>query len=293
MRWVLLAGLAWMAIACQPQAPRLGTAGAPLVVGYVPPGPGGEGLEPDPELAQLLEERTGFVVELRTFLSAGAVVEAIGAGEVHLAWLDPLAYLWGHEKYGVEVSLVATWKGSPTRQGQIIAHVDYGIVSLADLKGVDFCWLDPPSLTAVLMPRIFLAANGLDPERDLGEVSQIASERELVQAVYDGECQAGASSVDAREAILSEHPDALDKLRVIAKTAPIPQQAVGFAADVPAAVRQALTSTLLDIAQEGGARESLGLEGILPAGDELFNELRAQLAAAGIEIESLMGRLSI
>lgn len=293
MRWTLLAWLAWMAIACQPQPPRLGTAGAPLVVGYVSSGPGGEGFQPDQELVQLLKERVGLVVELRTFPNAGALVEAIGAGEVHLAWLDPLAYLWGHEKYGVEASLVAIWKGSPTGQGQIIAHADYGIVSLADLKGADFCWLDAPSLTAVVMPRIFLAANGLDPERDLGEVSRVASERELVQAVYDGECQAGATSVDAREAILSEHPDALDKLRVIAKTALIPHQAVGFAADVPAAVRQALTGALLDIAQERGARETLGLEGILPVGDELFNELRAQLAAAGIEIESLMERLSI
>jgi phosphonate transport system substrate-binding protein len=204
--------------------------------------------------------------------------------------LNTFGYVLAHEKYGVDVALATVRFGTTFYQGQIITQADSGITSIADLAGKTFCRPDPLSTSGWIIPSITMAAAGLDIETDI-EVVDVGSHNNVVTAVYNGECDAGASFVDARSSVEDDLPDVKEKVVVIQESPDIPNDTVSFAADVPADVRANVVNALLDIAatEEGQAalEQVYEIAGLQPTDDSFYDGFRADLDAAGINIEDL------
>jgi phosphonate transport system substrate-binding protein len=271
--------------------PELGTADNPIVMAFVPSLDSQEVLASGDAIAKMLEEETGLVVEPNVGTDFAAVREAMGAGQAHIGWLNTFNYILASEKYGVEVGLVTERYGSSSYLGQINVGADTGITTLADLKGKVMCWVDPNSTSGYVIPRIFLQANGIDPDNDFAQTVEAGSHDQVIVSVYNGDCDAGATFDDARDNVEDDFPDVKEKVLVLATTAEIPNDSVSFIKDFPAETRQEIIDALLAYAQTDAGKEALNtlydISGLQAADDTFYDGFRADLSKAGIDIEAL------
>lgn len=267
----------------------LGTEENPVVMSFVPSGDTQEIIASGEEIAQMIEERTGLAIEANVATSYAAVVEAMGAGNAQVGWLNTFGYVLANERYGVDVALATVRFGDPFYRGQIIANADANITSLADISGNTVCFVDPLSTSGYIIPRIQLAAAGVDV--DALDAQLAGSHPNVVTAVYNNDCAAGATFVDARTTVEEQFPDVMDRVVVIAESPEIPNDTVAFAADVPDEIREQIVTALLDIAETEDGRAALDqvyeIEGFQEVDDSFYDEFRTTLDASGINIEEL------
>jgi phosphonate transport system substrate-binding protein len=270
------------------EAPAEGASDVSLVMSFVPSGDTEDIVASGDQLAEMIAERTGYTIESNVATSYAAVIEAMGAGNADIGWLNTFGYVLAHEKYGVEVALATVRFGETTYKGQIIAQAEGGIASVADLEGKTFCRPDPLSTSGWIIPSITMAAEGLDPEADI-EVIDVGSHNNVVTAVYNGECDAGATFVDARSSVEGDLPDVKDKVIVVTESADIPNDTVSFAPDVPEEVRESVVNALLDVAQTEEGKAALEqlyeIEGFQEVDDPFYDEFRIDLDASGYSVE--------
>jgi phosphonate transport system substrate-binding protein len=286
----LLVTLVFLA-GCKPAAPALGTKDNPIVLAFVPSGEVPEIIASAETVADLLAEKTGYVIEGSVATSYSAVIEAMGTGKAHMGTLATFAYLLAHEKYGVDVALVSVRYGSPYYKGQIIVGADTGITKIEDLAGKTMCWVEAASTSGYIIPSIMLKAHGVDPDTDLAQQIEAGSHPNVVLAVYSGDCDAGATYIDARGTIEDDHPDVNEKVLVIAESDPIPNDGLQFIKDFPADMREKIVKAFLEImATEEGAKamgDAYGWQEVVEKDDSFYEPFRATLEAAGVSVEEL------
>jgi phosphonate transport system substrate-binding protein len=277
--------------ACKAAAPALGTKDNPIVLAFVPSGETPEIIASAETVADLLSEKTGYVIEGNVATSYSAVIEAMGTGKAHMGTLATFAYLLAHEKYGVDVALVSARYGSAFYKGEIIVGADTGITKIEDLAGKTMCWVEAASTSGYIVPRIMLKAHGVDPDTDLAQAVEAGTHPNVVLAVYSGDCDAGAVYVDARGTIEDEHPDVNEKVLVIAESDEIPNDGLQFIKDFPADMRGKIVQAFLDImATEEGAKamgDAYGWEEVVEKDDSFYDPFRDTLDAAGVSVEEL------
>lgn len=286
---VLLSVVALTLSGCGPA--KLGTEKNPIIMSFVPSGDTQEIIASGDKLAQVVAEKTGLVIEANVGTDFAAVREAMGAGKAHIGWLNTFNYVLANEKFGVDVGMVTVRYGSSSYKGQIIVRAGSGIESLADLKGKVMCWVDPNSTSGYIIPRIMLKANGIDPDNDFAKTVEAGSHNNVVTQVYNGDCDAGATYVDARSSIEKEFADVKDKVIVLATTTDIPNDSVAFTKDFPADMRDQIIDALLEFAGTEEGKDTLNnlynISGLEKAADTFYDGFRADLSKAGIDIESL------
>lgn len=270
---------------------KLGTEENPVVMSFVPSGDTQDIIASGDEIAAAITEATGLVVQPNVGTDFAAVREAMGAGKAHIGWLNTFNYILANEKYDVDVALVTERFGSTTYVGQLNVRADSGITSLEDLKGKVMCWVDPNSTSGYIIPRIMLAANGVDPDNDFARTVEAGSHNNVITQVYNGECDVGASYADARSSIEEDYPDVTDVVAVLATTTEIPNDSVSFVKDFDPEMRQQIVDALLAYSKtEAGmaALENLySIAGLQEQDDTFYDAFRADLSKAGINIEEL------
>ena len=258
---------------------------------FVPSGDPQDIIASGDTLAQMLTDATGLTVQSTVGTDFSSVREAMCAGQAQIGWLNTFNYVMAAEQCGVDAALVTSRFGATTYAGQIIVRADSGIETLQDLKGKVMCWVDPASTSGYIIPRIMLAAEGIDPDTDFAETIEAGSHNNVVTQVYNGDCDAGATFSDARTGIEEEFPDVLEKVIVLANTSDIPNDSVAFIADFPADMREQIVTALLDIAGTPEGQEALNtlynIEGLQASSDAFYDTFRADLSRAGINIEEL------
>lgn len=269
----------------------LGTEADPIVMSFVPSGDTQEIIASGDEIAAAISEATGLVIEANVGTDFAAVREAMCAGQAHIGWLNTFNYVLANEVCGVDVGLVTERFGLSTYQGQFIVRADSGIETLQDLEGKVMCWVDPNSTSGYIIPRITLAAEGIDPDTAFSRTLEAGSHNNVVIQVYNGECDAGVTYVDARSAVETDFPDVNEQVVILATTGDIPNDSVSFIEEFPAAMRQQIVDALLDFAstEEGvAALENLySISGLQAAEDSFYDAFRADLSRAGLDIEEL------
>ncbi|MFW5941856.1 MAG: phosphate/phosphite/phosphonate ABC transporter substrate-binding protein, partial [Chloroflexota bacterium] len=269
----------------------LGTEDNPIIMSFVPSGDTQEIIVSGDSIAEMISERTDLVIEANVGTDFAAVREAMGAGQAHIGWLNTFNYILANEQYGIDVGLVTVRFGTSYYNGQINVNADAGIESLEDLRGKVMCWVDPNSTSGFIIPSIMLQANGIDPEEDFAETVEAGSHNNVIIQVYNGECDAGATFVDARTAVEEDFPDVNERVLVLETTTDIPNDSVSFIPDMPDDMREQIVEALLDIASTEEGQQALNdlynIEGLEEADDSFYDGFRLDLSRAGIDIEEL------
>jgi phosphonate transport system substrate-binding protein len=137
-----------------------------------------------------------------------------------------------------------------------------------------------------------MQAEGLDPEADLAEIIDVGGHDAVVISVYNGDCDAGATFVDARTNVEEDFPDVMDVVTVITESVPIPNDTISFVPDFPEDMREQIVEVFLNLTttEEGLAilNDVYSWSGMQEVGDDFYDGFRQQLEAAGIDIEELV-----
>jgi len=265
-------------------AQDMGTEDNPIIWAFVPSSDSETVLAGATQLTDLIQESTGLVIQPEVATDYSAVIEAMCNGEAQMGALNTFSYVLASGRGCADVAMVSVRFGSNYYSGQIITRTDSGIMSIADLAGKTFCRPDPLSTSGWIIPSITMQANGLDPATDLAEIVDAGGHPQVAEAVVNGDCDAGATFVDARDDAQQE------ATTVIAESAPIPNDTISFAADFPADVRADIVAALLDVSSGDNASvlsDTYNWDSLEEAADAFFDDFRQQLDAAGVSIEEL------
>jgi phosphonate transport system substrate-binding protein len=286
-----------------------GPASAPaqtrLVMAFVPSGEAQTILESGNRIAHLLDVATGYKFESVVATSYAGVIEAMGAGRADIGWLNTFSYVIAHQKYGVDVRLVTVRFGLPYYRAEIITQTGSGISTLADLRGKRFAFVDPASTSGYLFPLAGLKKAGYDPTSFFGQTVFAGSHNNVVLAVYQGRADAGAVYEDARGTIQKTFADVMEKVKVIWKSDPIPNDTVSFRRDLSPDVEDRVTKALLRYSQTPAGLDALkslyGIEALadysllvtkynlhVPSLDAFYDPVRDVARYAGINLEDLI-----
>ena len=272
--------------ACGPG--KIGTEENPIVWAVVPSGETDRVVAGFEEVAGMIFDETGLVVEPFVATEYAGVIEALCSDppKAHMASLATFSYILAADKGCAEAALVSVRFGSAVYNGQIFVRADSGIESIADLAGKTFCRPDPLSTSGWIIPSITLKAAGIDPDTDLAQIVDAGSHDASVAAVYNGDCDAGSSYVDARGTIEEDHPDVMDVIKVIEISADIPNDGVQFVAGFDTGQKVMLVDALLVIAEteEGQAAigEAYSWSALEAHSDTFYDAFRQVLDAAGV-----------
>ena len=271
--------------------PALGTAENPIIWVLTPSQDTQKVLKGAEPIAQYVEEKTGIVIKPVIPTDYSAQIEAMCSGEAQMGALNTFGYVRAHEKGCADVALASVRYGSTSYAGQIITQSDSGIAELTDLVGKTFCRPDPESTSGWVMPKLMLLGAGLDPDKDLARIVDTGGHDSTVLAVYNGDCDAGATFQDARVLVRKEYADVDEKVVVIATSPPIPNDNISFRPDFPKELSDQIVAALLTLNDSDEGKDMMkGLfswQGLAQVDDTFYDGFRQALEAAGLSIDDL------
>jgi phosphonate transport system substrate-binding protein len=286
---IILVGVA--IAGCGPK--KLGTEENPIVWAVVPSGETERVVAGFEKVADFIFEETGYVIQPLVATEYAGVIEAMCAdpAKAQMGSLATFAYILAADKGCAEAELVSVRNGAPTYNGQIYVRADSGIESVAELGGKTFCRPDPLSTSGWIVPSIVLKANGIDPDTGLAQVVDAGSHDAAIAGVYNGDCDAGSSYVDARTRVEGDYPDVMDVIKVLEISPAIPNDGVQYVPGLDREYRDAINAAIIKMAGTEAGVEALGeayqWSELQKTDDSFYDTFRQYLDAAGIDVSSL------
>ena len=284
--------LALVAYFLWPSAAPLGSEENPIQWGLVPSGESDRVLAGFTEVADMIFEETGLYFETSVATEYTGVIEAMCSNppQAHMSSLATFSYILASDQGCADVALVATRYGSATYSGQIFVRADSGITSVADIAGKTWCRASATSTSSWVIPTIVMNGYGIDPDTDLGGVVDAGSHEGAVAGVYNGDCDIGASYIDARGRVADKFEgtfeDIMEAVVVIETFEGIPNDGVQFIPDMDAELRTQIVDALLAIAAtEEGAdalNEAYNWNALEEHDDTFYDQFRQFLDASGV-----------
>lgn len=206
------------------QAQHDGSAGKPLRVILVPADGGTEdGTKKDFQpIFGAIGQATGLNFDIKVGQSYSAVVEAMCNGAADIAWYGPASYLQAKARGCSELLALAVRHGESVYYSGIFARTDAGINGVADLKGKRIALGDVNSTSSFNVPVAMMIAGGVDPSRQAGAINMAGSHANVLKALAEGLVDVGGASFDSFEKAVNAKALDPSKVKVIAKSTPIP-----------------------------------------------------------------------
>ncbi|MDP5274428.1 phosphate/phosphite/phosphonate ABC transporter substrate-binding protein [Chengkuizengella axinellae] len=257
------------------------------------------GLAPDEDSAEILrayapfieylEKKTGYTIEASVGADYPAVVEAINAGHLDLAWFGPSEYMLATEVVDVGVEAFASAiqsKDSVPYRSIFVVHKDSDIQSLEDIKGKSIAFTDPASTSGHIFGRYTLVNEGIDPDTDLGEVIYSGSHDANVLSVEKKQVDVGVMSSRKLPRFVEKGIVDGDNIRIIAESVLIPPDPISFKCDLPEDIKENVVKAFTEKSDElSKALEGTGFESFDPVNDQDYDLIRDAYEIAGLKPE--------
>jgi phosphonate transport system substrate-binding protein len=250
-----------------------------------------------------------------------------------MGFIPAAGYVLANQRCGVQVAASAVRNGWNVYWAQYIVRRDSDIYDLGDLAGKTWGYGDPGSTSGYVVPAVEMQAKGIVPGSEVqtgghnqtvlavynGEVDfgttyyspplmpgaqwqfgDIPEPFDLtVDESYigeDGELYVGDVRImDARRAVRETAPDVVNQVRVLAISAPIPNDTLSFGPDFPADVKQQILDGLFALSGNKEQWEATALftayswTGMAPIDDKTFDSVRLQFEILGLTEEDIFG----
>ncbi|MBA3773731.1 MAG: putative selenate ABC transporter substrate-binding protein [Ramlibacter sp.] len=197
-------------------------------------------------LMKYLEQRLGVKVEFTPVTDYAAAVEALANRQVDLAWFGGFTFVQAQQRSGGKAVPVVQREEDANFKSVFIT-TDSGIKSLSDLKGRNVSFGSQSSTSGHLMPRSFLLAAGIDPDRDFKRVAYSGAHDATVAAVASGKVDAGALNISVWEKLLADKKVDPARVRVFYTTPAYFDYNWTVHADMPVAQREKLAKAFTDL----------------------------------------------
>lgn len=149
------------------------------------------------QFAAILSAHTGIEFCVDCASSYDELAARMSSGVTDVAWLPPIVFL-GLEQRAVATPLVAHHRGGDSKfQAVLITQRSSKIRTVVGIPGARVAWVDRWSASGYVLPRIQLAALGIDPRTAFSEERFFGSHEAVVRAVVGGKVDLGATFANA------------------------------------------------------------------------------------------------
>jgi phosphonate transport system substrate-binding protein len=146
-------------------------------------------------LGKYLETKLAMKVEWAPVTDYAAAVETLVNKKVDLAWFGGFTFVQSSVRSGGKTIPLVQREEDKAFKSVFITASDSGIARLDDLKGKTLSFGSQSSTSGHLMPRSYLLAAQVDPDRDLKRVSFSGAHDATIAAVASGKVNAGALNI--------------------------------------------------------------------------------------------------
>ena len=237
-------------------------------------------------IASYLERRLGMKVEFTPVSDYPAAVEVLVNKKVDLVWFGGFTHVQAQLRSGGKIIPIAQREEDTRFQSVFIAKTDSGIKTLADMKGKQVSFGSQSSTSGHLMPRSFLLAAQIDPERDFKRIAYSGAHDATIASVVSGKVDAAALDITVWRKFVAENRVDTKAVDVFFTTPTFFNYNWSVHADMPAELRNRIQKALLDLdpaTPEG--KEILGLNRAtryITTSPENYKGIEAAARSAGL-----------
>ena len=156
-------------------------------------------------LASYLEKALGMKVEFTPVNDYPAAVEALVNKKVDVVWFGGFTHVQANIRSGGKIVPLAQREEDTKFQSVFIAKTDSGIKTLADMKGKQVSFGSQSSTSGHLMPRSFLLAANINPEKDFRRIAYSGAHDATIASVVSGKVDAAALDITVWKKFVSEN----------------------------------------------------------------------------------------
>lgn len=246
-----LAGLTTLAAA---QATPDGSAERPLRVMLIPADGGTEtGTKADYQpVFNAVSRMTNLNFDIKVGQTYGAVVEAMCNGLIDVAFYGPVAYVQAHQRGCAQLLAVAVEKGESVYYAGMFAKGDSGIAGIEGVRGKRAAFGDVNSASSFTFQIAMLMDAGIDPVRDLAELRMTGSHANSLAALDQGLVDVASASFDSYEKAVRQNAIDPAKVKVVAKSVPIPYPPLAMHTKLPDEMKAKLKKAFNEVHQAPG-----------------------------------------
>ncbi len=260
----------------------LGSEERPIVWAFVAP-PDYPGFAEDVRQAIVpVELSAGYTMTVQLFDTYAEIIERLDRGAVHMAALPSLTYVVASQRGTAEAGLIAEQEPR-TFDAEIVARAELEIAGPGSIVGLTYARHDPYSSVDWLAPQIMMAAAGIDPAADIA-VLDVASEQEVLNAIYEGRADLGVARIDALDRYAESRPDLKRRVTSLVLIESIGADGVHFHPSVDEAIRKAVVASLEEMSEDAMKpfTRAYGWTRFLRADDSDFDAYRVLLRSVGL-----------
>lgn len=197
-------------------------------------------------MGKYLESQLGMKIEWTPLNDYPAVVEALAAKKVDLAWLGGVTFVQVRLRTGNAIPLVQRVEDEQF-VSRVIVNTAAGINKIADLKGREFAFGSASSTSGHLMPRYYLMQNGIDPAKDFKRIAFSGAHDATAAWVESGRVPAGALDTTVWDRLVREKKVDTSKVKVLYTTPGFHNYNWTVHGDMDPALRQRITDAFLKL----------------------------------------------
>ena len=239
------------------------------------------------EIAETFAERNGgLVIKPIPASNMSSIVQALCDGNAHLGSLDGFAYLEASERGCAETKMIWSAYDDINYSGELLVRSDSEIKDIADIKGKSLCIPAYDSISGWTIPSLEIKATVGDPFAYFSDIVEMGNHDEVLEAVYNGNCEVGTAYFDIRES--SSLVDVMDQVKYVQTFIAMPNQNISYSQEIDPNLSALLTSFFLSISTENndlalvsGYRGEMEIKELIEINDYYYNELRDLFDRAG------------
>jgi phosphonate transport system substrate-binding protein len=153
------------------------------------------------QVAKRMQQDLGIPVEIYLSTDYTAIIEAIHAKKVDIAYFGAFSYIIAAQSKDIEPIAILGVDGKPFMyHSNIFVRSNSGLNSMADVKArakdLSFCFTDPASTSGHLIPHAYLNSIGLEPTTSFKETLFAGSHAASILTVAAGKVDVGCATDD-------------------------------------------------------------------------------------------------
>ena len=230
-------------------------------------------------------KEVGMKVKFVPVVDYAATVEGLAADRLDIVWYGGFTSVQATERAKGSTRLVMRQEDADFKS-VFVARTDSGITTLSDLKGRTFAFGSVSSTSGHLMPRHFLQAAGIDPERDFKKFGFSGAHDATAAWVAAGRVDAGALNFLVWRKLVKNNKIDIKKTNVFWTTPAYVDYVWVARGGVPGPVREKFKQALLKLDYSNPQhKEIMDLQRtrkFIPAMDSQWEGIKKAAIAAGM-----------
>ena len=256
-----------------------------LKVALLPDENASELIKRNQPLKDYLESTLDKKVQLIVTTDYSSMIEAMRFGRIDLAYFGPLSYVLAKSKSEIEPFAAMLVDGKPTYRSVLIANVDSGVESYADLKDKKMVYGDRASTSSHLIPKTVLVEAGLKADEDYQQ-HFVGSHDAVAVNVANGNADAGGlSEVIFKHGLETGLIDPA-KVKVLGYSGEYPQYPWAMRSNLDADLKASIKNAFVNL-DDPTVLESFKAEGFAPIEDADYDIIRDMGSLLGLDFATM------